>query len=829
MISNYDENIRDNAFFQRLLNEHYETVKRNYQKDLVICVPKASSLDPDSTAQCDLLDYILISNNNNSYTSMNDDIATIVDEVFILGTNEAIKVLFDETFYEKNKIKYKVLCIESYITRMEASQRCSSPNLVTTTDCIDFLWSEKNESNIVKKINTMVRDFLAQQDDLLELKALSSLKEISLKLYEDSVAISIKYLSPKKCAKEISKIKIAVETCMQYCCESKIFDAVATYVAIKDSVLNKIIRNVQHVPLNDFNINTQFYNHLVTIKLELSKINKFYTVLEKVNCLKRTFELLTKNVGNVTASDFLQVLVYLLVKLHVNNWYANLYFLMHFHFSTSEESGQYNFLIASLEAAIEYIKNGNVQASVPKKSLEHLFDQISLGNLERVKSILNNEKNVGGETKLDLCHPLCSCDKCELVLSEFKEKNCCTVSSIDEAGRGPLHIACISGNPLVVEYLLQKIKDVDQVDHLGCTPSLYASSRGHQPALLLLLYSQANLNASDNDGNTLLHLAANNGHEHCVKALLYYTELSGQPAAVNAANNYGDTALHHASKWGYTAIVNLLLQHNAIVDLHNRKKLTPLDVAHNYYVRQLLLHYLQMQQLERKNIWQKIVAPKRSMSLDTCTLQSTRPKNLDQYKKIDLLLASIEQNDMPLTCYYLGIPSSEDHKPRTSNSAVCHPLCDCDNCGASSPTPKNLDKSDTLNINVSNVDGNTALHIAAKYGRCEILRLLLDAGADVNVVARKSGFTPLHLACQNQRVAVVRELIKCGGCKLDVKDNEGNTPLYYACITDQIRVVEVLLQEGASAKVRNDAGKTAEEVASEMMMFGVLKVLQKNF
>ena len=41
--------------------------------------------------------------------------------------------------------------------------------------------------------------------------------------------------------------------------------------------------------------------------------------------------------------------------------------------------------------------------------------------------------------------------------------------------------------------------------------------------------------------------------------------------------------------------------------------------------------------------------------------------------------------------------------------------------------------------------GTTCLHDAAKYGRADIAKLLLDKGADVHVKDR-AGFTPLHVS-----------------------------------------------------------------------------------
>lgn len=54
--------------------------------------------------------------------------------------------------------------------------------------------------------------------------------------------------------------------------------------------------------------------------------------------------------------------------------------------------------------------------------------------------------------------------------------------------------------------------------------------------------------------------------------------------------------------------------------------------------------------------------------------------------------------------------------------------------------------SNDLNETIDLYFGITLLHIAAKYGRVEICEMLLDRGANVNVVDNRFFSTPLHMA-----------------------------------------------------------------------------------
>ncbi len=71
-----------------------------------------------------------------------------------------------------------------------------------------------------------------------------------------------------------------------------------------------------------------------------------------------------------------------------------------------------------------------------------------------------------------------------------------------------------------------------------------------------------------------------------------------------------------------------------------------------------------------------------------------------------------------------------------------------------------LQRPDTK-VDLANGEGHTALHMACNSGHLECVRMLLDAGADMNAgTARK--FTPLTLASINGHFEIVELLIEAG-------------------------------------------------------------------
>jgi ankyrin repeat protein len=89
----------------------------------------------------------------------------------------------------------------------------------------------------------------------------------------------------------------------------------------------------------------------------------------------------------------------------------------------------------------------------------------------------------------------------------------------------------------------------------------------------------------------------------------------------------------------------------------------------------------------------------------------------------------------------------------------------------------------------------------------EIVRLLIDARADVNYVD-EYGTTPLVTASKNGYIEVVKLLIG-GKANVNIKGGEGKTPLIYAAIEGHLDVVKMLIANGADLSIKDDAGQDA--------------------
>ncbi|KAF7776024.1 hypothetical protein Agabi119p4_4417 [Agaricus bisporus var. burnettii] len=88
-------------------------------------------------------------------------------------------------------------------------------------------------------------------------------------------------------------------------------------------------------------------------------------------------------------------------------------------------------------------------------------------------------------------------------------------------------------------------------------------------------------------------------------------------------------------------------------------------------------------------------------------------------------------------------------------------------------------QSSILNLlDWSNVQGRTALHLAAIKGNEDLVRMFCELGADMNL-PDKQGNTPLHYASAWGHVPIVQLLIE-RGCNYNSRNNEGFTASDYA-------------------------------------------------
>ncbi|XP_048249888.1 uncharacterized protein LOC124128376 [Haliotis rufescens] len=315
----------------------------------------------------------------------------------------------------------------------------------------------------------------------------------------------------------------------------------------------------------------------------------------------------------------------------------------------------------------------------------------------------------------------------------------------------PLHLSSYYGHTDIVKCLLELGCDInaqlpDEFDGRegpvppGSTPAAAATSGGHTAVLQCLIDHHAAMNLVDCNNNSLLHLACKGGHTDAVALLISECDTS-------ARNIDGNTPLHLACEERKLKVVEVLLKTNVDVTLLNYQAFTPFD----------------------------IICQKGYLDIAILVLNATSyPLPHDSYNTP--LHAACRGGYTELVKILLRYDL---------NRSVCNNTSRM-NC--------RFENSRYLIFSMRGNDvKHTPLFVACENGHIDIVRLLIEKGADVTAAA-KDGCTPLHCACKNGHIDIVRLLIEKGA---DVSDAACYTPLQCACKNGHIDIVRLLIEKGA--------------------------------
>jgi len=131
----------------------------------------------------------------------------------------------------------------------------------------------------------------------------------------------------------------------------------------------------------------------------------------------------------------------------------------------------------------------------------------------------------------------------------------------------------------------------------------------------------------------------------------------------------------------------------------------------------------------------------------------------------------------------------------------------------SEPSPKSalmLIEWPKTDINKLNLQGESALMMAAIKGHIDLAAKLIEKKADVN----KTGWTPLHYAASAGHVNIISLLLE-NSAYIDAESPNRTTPLMMAAKYGSSASVTFLLNQDADISLKNEQGFTALDFARQ--------------
>ena len=253
--------------------------------------------------------------------------------------------------------------------------------------------------------------------------------------------------------------------------------------------------------------------------------------------------------------------------------------------SITDNSGFTPLYLAAIGGHVEVFELLQAGPNIPPPP--HAVQHVSLeqpilkGNMDMVKLLLDAEVSMhygslDGQTMLELAVENRQEDIIQLLLERGAE-----VEEVDGCGCTPLHLAVSKGFGFA-EILLEAGADVSETDEDGFTALHYAVSHGHKVAVIDLVHYGADLSAQDHHGCNPLHCVMNTVELTYPEKEAMTQLLLDAGADISAPDNNGETPLHHAVSEGLLPVVDLLLRKGALVSAQDCSCMTPLHHAAEY-------------------------------------------------------------------------------------------------------------------------------------------------------------------------------------------------------------------------------------------------------
>ena len=116
-------------------------------------------------------------------------------------------------------------------------------------------------------------------------------------------------------------------------------------------------------------------------------------------------------------------------------------------------------------------------------------------------------------------------------------------------------------------------------------------------------------------------------------------------------------------------------------------------------------------------------------------------------------------------------------------------------------------KSDKVDLTLKLESGSSVLMMAAAKGNNEIVKMLIDSGADIHSLDSKQD-TVLMVASINGHNDIVATLLQ-SGVNINAKNDKGETALIWSTLAGHTDIVKTLIKYKVDVNIKNNAGLSA--------------------
>ncbi len=316
------------------------------------------------------------------------------------------------------------------------------------------------------------------------------------------------------------------------------------------------------------------------------------------------------------------------------------------------------------------------------------------------------------------------------------------INQIDANGKNEILYAAWNKNPRVLDLLKEAGVKVDFVDKDGCNGIFIAAQSENIPAIKWFCEHGIDINSTDKQGRNVIAFIVEEGDRSDWHYKEVVKELVALGADINQADKNGFTPVELATAAGKTKMVEILTQAGAKMTAKAGKI--------------------------RQSEFTRLISSGADVDKILSMLEDGYDINAEDENGITPFAAAAMSTAKPevLVCllkHGANINVTDSHG-RTMLMFLCYGNYDAAMLKPLLENYKDINKQDNVGVSL--------LILASAYRSCDIVELIIDAGADPNL-----------------------------------KDSTGRTALFYAAARGNLKMVKQLIDAGADASIRDNQGQ----------------------
>jgi len=375
----------------------------------------------------------------------------------------------------------------------------------------------------------------------------------------------------------------------------------------------------------------------------------------------------------------------------------------------------------------------------------------------------------------------------------------------------PLCFACMYNRTEIARLLIEAGSDANFYGSYGRRPLMYAMKKNNTELGELLLSRGSDINAlNEGKDNVLMDLASYSSKDINESTIKWLIE---KEIDINYRNeSLNVTMLQQAINFGSFEMAKILIEHGADGaknGWHEESFMASLERSADDLAYYLLCNYKGIRVPGGYSALAKAISWKKNRIAKMMLEKASKSdiENWAKEKRFDQMLCDAAYNGNLEMCELLLKAGANVNGEGTFSTALQTASM------YNHPEIVKLLLEHGAETDHKDFKGNTSLILAASEGNIEIVKMLLAHGADIQA-KNNGGWTALMQAALFGRMETMKYLLEHGANANDKAESERNiTVLMLACDSGKEESVKLLLEHGADPFAKDDVGLTAHKYA----------------